>query len=240
MTAQQKDSLMKSMRPHQRNARTKGVPVLGAGAIYPIDEDSIKCAPFEIPKHWPRSYALDVGWNRTAALWQAYDRESDTVYLYSEHYVAEEKPPVHAAAIKARGAWMLGVVDPASRGRSQEDGARLYTRYTSELGLKLTYADNSIEAGLDKVWDRMSQGRLKVFSNLSNFFYEFRLYRRDEKGKIVKKDDHLMDACRYIIMSGLDVAMAVPGHFGNRAAKHANHSVDWSPLEALVNENKLH
>jgi len=34
---------------------------------------------------------------------------------------------------------------------------------------------------------------------------EIRLYRRDEKGKIVKENDHLMDGFRYAIM-GRDIA----------------------------------
>jgi hypothetical protein len=32
---------------------------------------------------------------------------------------------------------------------------------------------------------------------LQNWLSEFRIYRRDEKGKIVKQNDHLMDATRY-------------------------------------------
>ena len=30
------------------------------------------------------------------------------------------------------------------------------------------------------------------------------LHRRDEQGKVVKDYDHLMDAMRYLVMSGLD------------------------------------
>ncbi len=47
-------------------------------------------------------------------------------------------------------------------------------------------------------------GRLKVMASLSNWFREFRKYHRDDKGwgKIVKRDDHLMDATRYLIVSG--------------------------------------
>ena len=32
------------------------------------------------------------------------------------------------------------------------------------------------------------------------------MYRRDEKGKIVKQNDHVLDATRYLVMSGLKVA----------------------------------
>jgi hypothetical protein len=41
-------------------------------------------------------------------------------------------------------------------------------------------------------------------ASLSNWFREFRKYHRDDKGsgKIVKRDDHLMDATRYLIVSG--------------------------------------
>ena len=41
--------------------------------------------------------------------------------------------------------------------------------------------------------------RLKVFENLVNFWQEFRLYRRDEKGRVVKENDHLMDCLRYAV-----------------------------------------
>jgi hypothetical protein len=45
---------------------------------------------------------------------------------------------------------------------------------------------------------------LKVFTSLSNWLNEFRLYQRDTEGRIVKQNDHLMDATRYLIMSGRD------------------------------------
>jgi hypothetical protein len=46
--------------------------------------------------------------------------------------------------------------------------------------------------------------------SLQNWLSEFRIYRRDEKGKIVKQNDHLMDATRYLILSGLHVASREP------------------------------
>ena len=79
---------------------------LGAGAIYPVPASDIVIPDFEIPAHWPRAYGLDVGWNRMAAVWAALDRDSDVLYLYSEHYVGKAEPSVHAGAVQARGKWI--------------------------------------------------------------------------------------------------------------------------------------
>jgi hypothetical protein len=60
-----------------------------------------------------------------------------------------------------------------------------------------------VESGIYDVWTMLSTGRLKVFESCKNWVSEFRRYHRDEKGKIVKKDDHLMDATRYAVKSGI-------------------------------------
>lgn len=207
-----KEELWKALPPHQRDARSKGIPQLGSGAIYPVPESEITCDPFEIPEHWPRCYALDVGWNRTAALWLAIDRDSQTVYAYSEHYRGQAEPSVHAESIRARGDWIPGVIDPAARGRSQKDGEQLMQQY-QDLGLNLITANNAREAGIYAVWQRLSGGRLKVFKTCQHWLAEYRLYRRDEKGQIVKVNDHLMDDTRYGVMSGLDIACTKPAPF---------------------------
>ena len=209
LTKAVKDALWAALPPHQRDARSKGIPQLGSGAIFPVPESDLTCEPFEIPEYWPRVYALDVGWNRTAAIWLAIDRESQTVYAYSEHYRGQAEPSVHAEAIRARGEWIPGVIDPAARGRSQKDGEQLLQQYT-DLGLNLTAADNAVEAGIYAVWQRLSGGRLKVFRTLQNWLAEYRVYRRDDKGRVVKSNDHLQDATRYGILSGLDIACVKP------------------------------
>lgn len=209
LTEEQKTRLWDSIPPYQRDARSKGIPQLGAGAIYPVPESDVICDPFDVPNHWPRVYAMDVGWKRTAAVWAAWDRKEDIVYFTGEHYRGQAEPAIHAAAIKARGEWIPGVIDPAARGRAQDDGAVLLDQYTN-LGLDLQKADNAVEAGIYLVWERLSTGRLKVFRTMQNWLAEFRIYRRDEKGRIVKENDHLMDAGRYLIVSGLDKAIVKP------------------------------
>ena len=196
--AAEKKTLYAAIPPYQRDARSKGIPQLGSGAIYPIPESDITVKDFEIPRHWPRGYGFDVGWNRTAGIFGALNRDTDVLYLYSEHYRGEAEPAVHSAAMMARGKWIPGRIDPAARGRGQKDGAQLLYDYQN-LGMDIQEAINAVESGIYKVWMRASTGRLKVFGSCQHWFEEFRIYRRDEKGKIVKVNDHLMDATRYLV-----------------------------------------
>jgi phage terminase large subunit-like protein len=205
LSEEEKAEYMADLRPFEIKARTKGLPELGPGAIYPVDDADILVKPFDIPAWWPRAYGMDVGWKKTAAIWGAIDRESDVLYLYSEHYQGYDVPVVHAAAIKARGAWIPGVIDPASNQSGQIDGEKVLEEYLAE-DLDLEKAVNAREAGLLAVWQRMRTGRLKVFNDLRNWRDEKDNYARDENGKVVKEDDHLMDAMRYLVMSGLDRA----------------------------------
>lgn len=197
----EKRALMATTPAYQIQARTEGEPVLGSGAIYPIGEADVLVPTREVSKTWRRVYALDVGWNRTAAIWGAEDPGSGVIELYDEHYQGQGEPASHAAAIKARGEWIEGVVDPASQGGSQIDGRKLIDLYNG-MGLKLHPAINTVESGLTEVWNLLVSGRLKVQAHLHNWRSEFRKYHRDEKGKIVKANDHLMDGTRYLVVSG--------------------------------------
>jgi phage terminase large subunit-like protein len=209
LSEESKNQLWANLPPHERDARSQGIPTLGSGAVYPIVEEDILVHPFDIPGYWPRFFGMDVGWNKTACAWFALDKNSDVLYLYNEYYRGKAEAAVHADAIMARGEWIKGVIDPASRGRSQHDGTALIQEYRNK-GMDIDIADNSVEAGIFKVFDRMCSGRLKVFTTCMAWRNEFRVYRRDQEGKIVKENDHLMDATRYGIMSGISRATREP------------------------------
>lgn len=193
----EKAEIYRTTQPYMREARTKGIPQLGSGAIYPVPESQILVQPFEIPKHWTRGYGLDVGWNCTAAMFGAYDRENQTLYMTGEYKRGEGTPSMHADVIKNRAKGWPGFIDPASRGRSQDEGKQLIVAY-QQLGLDVIPANNAVDVGIDQIWDMMTAGRFKVFSSLEQYKAELRLYQRDKKGIVVKKNDHLMDSKRYL------------------------------------------
>lgn len=203
LDAKAKAELLEAYPPYQRDARTRGIPQLGSGAVYQMGESEFLVDDFEIPEYWPRCYGMDVGWNRTAAVWGARNNEDGVIYLYSEYYRGQAEPVVHTEAIRARGKWIPGVIDPASKGRSQKDGSQLLYEYR-EMGLDLEPAVNAVEAGIYAVYQMFSAHKLKVFKSLRNWLNEYRLYQREMDGRIVKQNDHLMDAMRYLIMSGRD------------------------------------
>lgn len=206
-TDEERERKLANTPPHERGPRLRGEVSVGRGLVYPFSEDEFSVDPLRsgLPRHWPRLYALDPGLRVTAALWGAHDPDTDTVYVYSEHYMPEELPAVHAQAIKARGVWIPGLIDPAGKQRNQVTGEAPMEVYR-ELGLRLKEADNEVHDGIFDVYQRFSTGRLKIYRTCTNLLRELRMYSRDEKNKIVKRDDHACDCLRYLCR-GLKHAM---------------------------------
>lgn len=200
LTDKEKAELLAEIPEYQRKARVFGVPELGSGAIYPFDESDITVDPFEIPDHWARVCGLDVG-GKTAATWMAHDRDTDVIYLYAEYYRENTEPGVHAVSIKGNGAVPI-YCDPAANQSSQIDGRKILQMYR-ELGLDMHKADNAVESGVLKTYNRLASGRLKIFKSCQRWLEERRRYRR-VKGRIVKDFDHLCDAQRYALNSDLN------------------------------------
>ena len=204
-TPEERARIIASYPPHEREARTKGVPSLGSGRIFPVEEELISVAPFVIPDHWAQIGGLDFGWDHpTAAAGLAWDRDADVIYLTKGYRQRQATPVIHAAAVKPWGDW-LPWAWPHDGNNDTAAGENLATQYKDQ-GLRMhheraTFEDgsNSVEAGLMEMLDRMQTGRFKVFNTVGEFFEEFRLYHRKD-GKIVKERDDLICAARYALM----------------------------------------
>ncbi len=207
ISPEERARIIASYPAHEREARTRGTPIMGSGLIFPVADELVACEAFEVPPHWPMLGALDFGWDHpTAGVKLAWDRDADTVYITAAYRVREATPIIHAAALKPWGAWLPWAWPHDGLQHSKDSGKPLAQQYR-ELGLSMLteraqYEDGSsgVEAGLMDMLDRMQTGRLKVFSHLNDWFEEKRLYHRAE-GKVVKEYDDLMSATRYGIMA---------------------------------------
>lgn len=213
-TAEQRIAIINSYPAHEREARTKGIPTLGSGRIFALTEDSIKVEPFEIPKHWAQICGIDFGWDHpSAAVKLALDRDLDVIYVVAAHRQKEQTPLLFASTVKPWGDWLPWAWPHDGLQHDKGSGVALKEQYKSQglnmLDDKATHAPedgekegtggNGVEAGLMDMLDRMQTGRLKVFSTLTDWFEEFRMYHRKD-GKVVKLDDDLMSATRYANM----------------------------------------
>jgi phage terminase large subunit-like protein len=205
-SAEQRAAIIASYPAFERDARIKGIPQLGSGRVFPIDEDEIRCEAFPIPPHWVMLGGLDFGWDHpSAGVKLAWDRDSDTLYVVAAHRQREQTPAMFAAALKPWGNWLPWAWPHDGLQHDKGSGEQLAKQYKDQglamLPQRATFEDgsNGVEAGVAEMFDRMQTGRLKVFAHLNDWFEEFRLYHRKD-GLIVKEGDDLLSATRYAMM----------------------------------------
>lgn len=208
LSKEDKEEILESYPDYERDARSKGVPILGSGKVFPIAEESIRIDPIEIPRHWARINGIDFGWDHpTAVAFLAWDRDTDTIYVYAEHREKKQEVPYHASAIKKRGDWIP--VSWPHDGENESRGGDEYKRLYRNEGVRMLsksarYKDETggsqpVEPIIMEVLERCKTGRFKVFSTCNMFFEEFRNYHRKD-GKLVKVREDLLKATFYGVM----------------------------------------
>lgn len=180
------------------------------GAVYP---DFSKCIvdPFEIPSNWLRIFGFDKGWtDETCLCCGALDVKNGICYIYDEYYVSEKPMTYHARHIREKviGCKMYKPIlaDPTVRNKNERDGVSYRDYFYNVSGIWLEEANNAIFDGIERVRDFMYQGKLKIFSSCVNLKHEAQNYTWKKgkdgisKDEPVDKENHLMDAMRYMVM----------------------------------------
>jgi phage terminase large subunit-like protein len=210
-----KREILKLTPRYLHDAKSKGVPLLGSGVIFPVSEESITMKAFPIPAHFRRIGGLDFGIDHpSAAVELVYDGDADRVIVTRSTRMKDATPLRFAAELKPWGVakfasgevqWLPWAWPEDGLQRDKGSGVQLAEQYRAQGMLLLDdYAqwhDGSVgvEAGLLDMLDRMETNRWKVFDTCIEWLEEFRTYHRD-KGKIVKLDDDVLSASRYAHM----------------------------------------
>ena len=204
-----KKQLLAVYSPAERDMRSKGIPVFGSGLVYPVSEDDIICDDFDIPSHYPRIAGIDFGFDHpTAISWIALDPDDDIFYIYDEYRRSKETPITHASALNARTPGIPVAFPHDGLQHDKGSGIQLAQQYR-DLGVYMLgehfknppvdgalNGNNSVEAGISILLQRMETGRLYIFKSCVNTFEEMRLYHR-KNGKVVPIKDDLLSAMRY-------------------------------------------
>ena len=211
-----KEQLLSVYSPAEREMRSRGVPMLGSGMVFPIDPKRIIIDPITIPDHWMRIIGIDLGFDHpNAVACVAWDNVTNTFYLYDEYSERGEKLSAHALAIRGKGGDTIPVVVPhdAFKKDSSNTGKQFIQLY-ADYGLNVIFkafsnppsadgkSSNSVEFGVNFMLQAMEEGRFKVFSTCTKFLQEMNMYHRDD-GKIIDKHDDMISATRYaVLMAG--------------------------------------
>jgi phage terminase large subunit-like protein len=233
-----REAIIKAYPAHERDARSKGIPMLGEGRIFQYAADSITEAPLEyVPLHWTKLWGIDFGIGHPfAAVLSYWDRDNDVIHIAHTIRVSDQLPIMHAAAMKPIGANVPVAWPQDGTARSKSDGKPLHTIYRAQgllmLGTHATFPDgsNSTEAGILEMSERMATGRLKVAAHLADWFDEFHMYHRKD-GLIVKEHDDIMSATRIAVMAKTHGrAVALGGQRFKRRGSNIARGVDFDPF----------
>ena len=211
LTPERKAHFMRSIPPHELESRTKGLPMLGQGAIYPIGDSVIGCDPFNIPDHYRRIAGIDFGHtdHPTAMCWLAYDADTDIIYVYDVHKSTGQTIATYANILISHGDWIPVAwphdgmqQDRQGGGQNICEGYRncrvnmifQSARYVPEKG-----SGQAREPIIGECYERMVSGRLKVFKHLNDWFEEKRMYHRKDN-KVMTVNDDIISAMHYGVM----------------------------------------
>lgn len=206
-TREEKDRIIGAYPPHEREARARGIPMLGSGRIYPVADSVLEEEAFEAPAIFAQLGAIDFGGydHPTAAVKMAYDKANDVVHITQTYRQAEQPIPVHASALKRWGKIPFAWPHDGYQ-HDKKSGEQTKDIYRKE-GLRMVpihaqFPDerkNGVEDAIAETLTRMQTGRLKVAKHLHDWWEEFRMYHRKD-GKPVPEREDLMKATHYGLM----------------------------------------
>ena len=195
----------------ERDARTKGIPLMGEGRVFSSEEKTFVIDPPKIAEHWARIIGIDFGGvdnHPHAIACLAWDRDADVVYLY-DVWKDNGKTRDHAHAINSRGEWIPVAWPHDGMEHDAGSGERLHDDYRTDYKVNMLSKSaryKNEKGGAQPQWpiierlrNRLKDGRFKVSRTCQAWLKEYRSYHTKD-GKLVAKRDDALKASFYALM----------------------------------------
>jgi len=206
----------------EREARKSGKFVSFSGRIYPKDPDTIPQID-RVPPGAEVFRGIDPGWRHMLAVVYCYLTYEDELVVFDEIALREATVKEACDEMRRRDLrwgyrkdngsvvalsvnWT--VIDPASRNKSAQTGRSDQAEF-ADHGIYTIPGQNAVSAGINRVKERLDAHKLTVAVNCPELLGQFKRYRwvkntgrseHEARAEPVKKDDHLVDALRYVCM----------------------------------------
>ena len=210
-----KEFALEGLSHEERQARKSGRFVAFAGLIYPEfrEQHHVCPQPSELPHGVEVFCGIDPGYRHLCAVVYAFLDQDDRMVVFDEICLPQTRISEICKQIKVHNArWGVVpnfyVIDPAARNKNNQTG-RSDQQEFADYGVYTIPGQNAVTAGINHVKERLAADKLFVAAPCQELRSEFRKYRwvkenpRTEQAateKPVKKDDHALDALRYVVM----------------------------------------
>lgn len=178
---------------------------------------------FEIPEWWDICYGHDHGLSNPTAIVEGRVSHDGELFITREHYIPGEAVSFHCEVLKERRNKLSlpltsqpqVVSDPSIFAKSQLPTPQRPYPWSvadefSERGVACTRWNNEVLAGINRIKELLKLKKIFIFKSCENTIHEIQRYRWEKrrewlsnKEAPIKKDDHLVDAMRYMVMAKL-------------------------------------
>ncbi len=181
------------------------------GIVYPeFKEKEHVITPHALNPKLSKIGAIDTAITGVTGVLKAVVETDGTMTIYDEYYEADKRVNEVVPEIKEED--VTWYIDPAAVGQKIQRQGKLFTLYDEyqDHGIHALYAEKNVEGGINRVAEMFASGKIKIFSSCVNLIWELERYHWSEqketnKGIIkpapYKKNDHLVDDLRYLVMS---------------------------------------
>lgn len=228
LTQEEKRRLIDECSDDERDCRLYGHPHQGSGKIFPYAKERyVRHVDLhrDIPRHalWWKS--VDFGWEYTAVVWMAWSNDDrDIIWVFMDYQGQRLSIRENAMEVKAREQKLLGhnsnlITSYPHDGETTGDDSLKLKDHWKNNGIHMMdnwagYVVDTVdhtgqykervtfkpESGIADIRERIEEGRLWIDPSCIMLIWQMQFYHKKD-GKIVKKDDHCIDAMRVGIMA---------------------------------------
>lgn len=207
-----KERILDGLTEEERKARKEGKFVHFGGMVFDELVEGHMVPPID-PGYLDGQtvyVGIDPGLNKTAVVWAAFDRENAGL-VFDELYLDNVTVQVACEHIKQKNRdWGIQphmyIIDPSARNRTLTNAEQVQGEY-ARFGIYCAPGQNAIEPGIFQLKRRLQADppAIRISKACRWLVWEMRRYRREQTPdgafKPVDKDNHLIDALRYVFMA---------------------------------------
>lgn len=216
LSEEDKEWALEGLSEEERDARKTGRFVSFSGLIYPEFSTLKHIVPQlpELPYGVEVFAGIDPGYRHMCAVLFAYLDADDDLVVFDEIAMPKTVISNICREIKLRcERWGIRpnwyVIDPAARNKNGQTGRSDQTEF-ADHGVYTVPGQNQVRPGINRVKERLAAEKLHIAGPCRELLSEFKKYRwmadskrteNDPAEMPVKRDDHALDALRYICMA---------------------------------------